>query len=106
MKGDRKMAPGRLHRPVDRRGFLILAARGAGGLATMGAVPSLLAACGGDEPALVAPADTGSESGGERVLVGDVIDHALSSDEWQGAFGFVRFRVHPGIVDERDVYFI
>jgi hypothetical protein len=66
----------------------------------------MLAACGRDEPALVGPASPGPVSKGEKVLVGDVLDYALSSEEWEGAFGFVQFRVHQGVVDGRDVYFI
>jgi hypothetical protein len=98
--------PGILHRPVDRRGFLSLAGRGAVSLGAAGALPALLAACGRDEPAVVAPASPGPASKGETVLVGDVLDYALRSEDWEGAFGFVRFRVHPGMVDGRDVYFI
>jgi hypothetical protein len=41
-----------------------------------------------------------------EVLVGDVLDYALTSDEWEGAFGFVTLRLHLGHVDGRDVYFI
>jgi len=95
-----------LHRSVDRRGFLSLAARGAVSLGSAGALPALLAACGRDEPAVVSPASPGPASEGETVLVGDVIDYALSSEEWEGAFGFVRLRVHPGVVEGRDVFFL
>ncbi|MGH2759770.1 MAG: DUF7482 domain-containing protein, partial [Actinomycetota bacterium] len=41
-----------------------------------------------------------------RVIVGDVLDFALTSDEWQGAFGFVTFRLHKGVVGGNDVYYI
>jgi hypothetical protein len=40
------------------------------------------------------------------VMVGDVIDHALSSDEWDGDFGFVTFRLHAGMVEGEPAYFI
>jgi hypothetical protein len=42
----------------------------------------------------------------EGPIIGDVIDYALTSDEWPGAFGFVTFRLHPGVFHGKDVYFI
>jgi hypothetical protein len=70
-------------------------------------MPTLLAACGGDDDAPGA-ADSGPTGprGEERVLVGDVLDYALTSSDWPGAFGFVTFRLQKGIVDGRDVHFI
>jgi hypothetical protein len=65
-------------------------------------LPTLLAACGRDDDAPGAAGPTG----GERVLVGDVLDYALASTEWPGAFGFVTFRLQKGVVDGRDVHFI
>ena len=35
-----------------------------------------------------------------------MVDHALGSEEWSGAFGFVTFRLHRGAVDGKDVWFI
>jgi hypothetical protein len=35
-----------------------------------------------------------------------VLDHALSSEEWSGAFGFATFRLHRGAVDGKDLWFI
>lgn len=38
--------------------------------------------------------------------MGDVLDFALTSDEWPGDFGFVDLRLHLGHFDGEDVYFI
>jgi hypothetical protein len=93
-----------LERTLDRRRFFRLAL-GAGAYGV--ALPSLLAACGQDEPQISAPAggkDGASEEG--RVIVGDVLDYALTSEEWAGVFGFVTFRLHRGTVDGNDVYLV
>lgn len=45
-------------------------------------------------------------AGEARAIVDDVIDFALTSDEWEGNFGFVTLRLHKGAVDGNDVYFI
>ncbi|MGH2660342.1 MAG: DUF7482 domain-containing protein [Actinomycetota bacterium] len=93
-------------RTIDRRRFFGLALRaGAYGVA----LPALLAACGRDEQAVTAPAGGGGDTGaggGERVIVGDVIDYALTSTEWAGAFGFVTFRLQAGVVDGKGVYLV
>jgi hypothetical protein len=91
---------------LDRREFFGWTWRGAIGLGVLGAVPALLAACGRDEPA-VTPAGEGA--GGPmqgEVIVGDVLEHALRSDEWEGPFGFVTFRLHHGVFEGEDLYFI
>jgi len=90
---------------LSRRGLIT---RGAG-LAVVGAgIPGVLAACGDDDDETdTAPASqpsAGSEQG--EPVVGDVLDHALTSDEWEGAFGFVSLRLHNGRVDDEDVWFI
>jgi hypothetical protein len=41
-----------------------------------------------------------------QVIVGDVLDFSLTSDGWEGAFGFVEFRLQRGHVDGDDVYVI
>ncbi|MGE0229909.1 MAG: hypothetical protein AB7I38_10460 [Dehalococcoidia bacterium] len=106
---------------VSRRRFLSLTG---GGL--VGGV--VLAACGDDEdeatPTAAAtstgtaiaaasgsPVATGTAAGGSgpltgTVLVGDVIEHALRSDRWQGDFGFVTFKLHAASVDDQPAYFI
>jgi hypothetical protein len=35
-----------------------------------------------------------------------VLDFALTSDEWEGAFGFVSMRLHEGVVDGESVWFV
>jgi len=90
---------------LDRREFFGWTWRGAVRLGVLGAVPSLLAACGRDEPAVTAPGGGGGAIQG-TVIVGDVLDHALQSDEWAGPFGFVTFRLHHGVSEGEDLYFI
>lgn len=88
-----------------RREFLIRGTRyGLAGLS----LPALLAACGSSDPT-----ETGASAarqGGTDVegtaIVGDVLDFALSSDEWAGPFGFVTLRLHRGVCDGNDVFFI
>jgi hypothetical protein len=93
-------------RGLGRREFLY---RG-GCIALLGmAAPGLLAACGSDDDDEPAAAAGGSGQTSEpegSPIVGDVIDFALSSDDWEGAFGFVTMRLHPAFVDDKDAYFI
>lgn len=98
------------HLPVlDRRRFLQHASRSAVGLAFSGSVASLLAACTRDDPTIEATAGAspsvpaGAEEG---AIVGDVLDYALTSDDWEGDFGFVTLRLHRAAVDGEDAYFI
>ena len=92
--------------PLDRREFFGWTWRGALRLGVLGAAPSLLAACGRDQPAVTAPAGGGAGPLQGEVIVGDVLDHALRSDEWEGPFGFVTFRLHHGVFEGEDLYFI
>jgi len=41
-----------------------------------------------------------------EVMVGDVVDYALTSDEWPGAFGFVTFKMHEAFFDGDMAYYI
>ncbi|MGH9245194.1 MAG: DUF7482 domain-containing protein [Acidimicrobiales bacterium] len=98
---------------MGRRQFLGWAgSRGAAvGLAGV-ALPSLLAACGDDEepsaPAGQQATTTSEAEATERAeaVVGDVVDFALTSDEWPGAFGFVTLALRRGAVDGQEVYFV
>ena len=98
---------------VSRREFLRFGAMGSGAL--------LLAACGGAlasaptptprpaTPTSVPPSPTpalAASSIEEKVLVSDVLDYALSSDEWPGDFGFVKFKLHEASYDGEPIYFI
>jgi hypothetical protein len=90
----------------SRIGRRQLIGRGAAALAAGGALPAFLPACGDDDEA-------GSGAGAARTatsegepIVGDVRDFALSSDEWEGAFGFVSMRLHLGLADGRECWFI
>ncbi|MEM7335763.1 MAG: twin-arginine translocation signal domain-containing protein [Chloroflexota bacterium] len=92
---------------ISRRHFLRLSLMGGGGL--------ILAACGANQVATTeeSAASTTTETSEVEenpnqgsVLIGDVLDHALTSDEWAGSFGFVLFRLHEGRVDGEPVYYI
>lgn len=92
---------------VQRREFLYRGGR----VALLGMVaPGLLAACGGDtetEPADASgdkPRAPGAAEG--TALVGDVVDFALTSSEWEGPFGFVTLRLHRSLVDGKEAFFI
>lgn len=75
--------------------------------------PALLAACGDDDNGGTVASPGGStttsvEQAAEeaRAVVGDVVDFALTSDEWPGDFGFVTMRLRKGVFDGSDVYFV
>jgi hypothetical protein len=96
---------------IGRRRFLALTG---GGLSVL----AVGAACGdGDSgsrrtgaAALATPTRKASddEKQGEKgtVLVGDVLDHALSDSRWSGDYGFVTMKLHEGLVDGERAYFI
>jgi len=94
---------------INRRAFFALAGRRGVGLGlAASSLPALLAACGDDEenragggsPAASPGATTGT------AIVGDVLDHALTSSDWDGAFGWVRLRIHPAVVDGGEAWYI
>ncbi|MDQ3963326.1 MAG: hypothetical protein M3277_05350 [Actinomycetota bacterium] len=97
---------------VDRRQFLIQGTKKGVGFSLLGlAAPSLLAACAADTATETASgASPGAPSpagdGDATALVGDVLDFALTSPEWEGPFGFVVFRLHRAVVDGKDAFFI
>jgi hypothetical protein len=64
----------------------------------------LLAACGTRPERATSRASPRPPEG--RAIVGDVLDFALTSDEWEGAFGFVTIRLHEAAVDGRPIFFI
>ncbi len=54
-----------------------------------------------------APGRPGAGSSPEvELLVGDVLGFALESDEWEGDFGWVKFRLHEGFFNGERAYFI
>jgi hypothetical protein len=96
---------------LNRRAFFALAGRrGVGlGLATT-SLPAILAACGnGDDGA--GAAVTGSPAASPQAtqgtaIVGDVLDHALTSSDWEGAFGWARLRLHPAVIDGEEAWYV
>lgn len=98
-------------RRLDRRTFLALAGRRGVGLGVAAtSLPAILAACGNDDEggaaaAAGSPAASPQAVGG-TAIVGDVLDHALTSSDWQGAFGWVRLRLHPAVVDGEEAWYV
>jgi hypothetical protein len=94
---------------IGRREFIGRTTRGALklGLVT-GSVPAILAACSRDrtDQGTASPGGSPSPGGGGRAIVGDVMDYALTSDEWPGAFGFVTLRLHRAVFQGKDVFFV
>lgn len=102
---------------LDRRRFLRGVSASTLGLAFVGTATAILAACGQDEPAVGGGAAAGAASplatssptadaATGAAIVGDVVDFALTSDDWDGDFGFVTLRLHRAAVDGADAYFI
>jgi hypothetical protein len=87
---------------IDRRQLL---GRGTAVVAAAGALPALVAACGDDDGAGSGASGRTAAADGQPI-VGDVFDFALSSDEWEGAFGFVSMRLHRGLVEGRECWYI
>jgi hypothetical protein len=98
-------------------------------VASLGATASLLTACGAGgatavqrptnppapptvvppttTPAIAAQIASGVEAAAAaRIVVGDVLDYALTSEDWSGAFGFVTFRLHEALYNGEVVYHI
>jgi hypothetical protein len=97
---------------LEQRNWLLLSRRrlftAGAGLAAAGGVSGLLSACGGndDEEGSTGAAKAGEPRSEGTPVVGDVLDFSLRSDEWEGAFGFVSLRLHRGVVEGDDVWFI
>jgi hypothetical protein len=71
-------------------------------------VPAILAACGdnGNDAATAGSPAASPQAAEATPIVGDVLDFALTSRDWQGAFGWVRLRLHSAIVDGGDAWYI
>ncbi|MBI4259731.1 MAG: hypothetical protein HY658_04105 [Actinobacteria bacterium] len=104
---------GQLER-LDRRGFMRWTAERARGIGALGTVSVLLAACArevadrsrGEGPTSAGGSPSAEPTTAGGATVGDVVDYALSSEDWEGAFGFVTLRLHAGSFDGGAVYFI
>lgn len=86
-----------------------LVGRGVVTSVAVGGLPALVAACGGDDDDAGRRGSQSArrESAGDgEAIVGDVLDFALTSDDWEGAFGFVSMRLHEGVVDGDPVWFV
>lgn len=96
---------------LSRRAFFALAGRRGVGLGLAAtSLPAILAACGNDDDGAGAAA-AGSPAGSPGAtqgtpIVGDVLDHALTSSDWEGAFGWVRLRLHPAVVDGEEAWYV
>ena len=99
---------------INRRQFIRLSA--------LSGSAALLAACGANtapRPTPVPTEDTASSAassgasasssaGAEdvQVMVSDVLDYALSTDEWTGQYGWVKFKMHEGRYNGDTIYYI
>lgn len=102
---------------LNRRQFLYLGSMSAGAL--------ILSACGANatnnainntvnnnvaEPSAtdVPPEPTAAPdpAGEAQIIVGDVLDYQLTSDEWPGTFGSVTFLLHQGLHNGQPIYYI
>ncbi len=96
---------------INRRQFLRLStlAGGAAVLTACGAsalAPTPVATPRGSV-ANTSAAGAGSSGGNQgQIIVGDVLEHQLTSDEWPGAFGSVTFQLHEGRHNGEPIYFI
>ena len=96
---------------LNRRAFFALAGRRGVGLGLAAtSLPAILAACGNDDdgPGAAAAGSPAGSPGATRgtPIVGDVLDHALTSSDWQGAFGWVRLRLHPAVVNGEEAWYV
>jgi hypothetical protein len=80
----------------DRRALLSRTAGAALGVGALGAIGA--PAAGADVPPGVRRRS--------RAIVGDVVLYALSSDAWEGEFGFVVMRLHRADADGQEAFFI
>lgn len=108
MRSRRKLAVPTSRSEIGRREFFVWAGkRGVGVGLAAASLPAFLAACARDqEDAQTVATATPGGSDEPRAIVGDVIDFELTSDEWEGAFGFVTMRLHKGVFAGDDVYYI
>jgi hypothetical protein len=94
---------------LDRRAFLALAGRRGLGLGLAAtSLPAIVAACADDDEGTAAgrsPAASPRAATGTAIL-GDVLDFALTSQDWRGAFGWVRLRLHPAVIGGEEAWFI
>ena len=100
---------------LGRREFV----RGAAGLGLVGlGLPAFLQACARSTPRVEKQPeaeaftleqykkDAAAAQGAAKPLIGDIVDFKLSSSDWEGPFGFVKFRMRHGRVDGKDVWYI
>jgi len=107
------------NRTVSRRQFLRMSALGGSALALVAcganapeptatpAPPTATAVPPTDVPPTATPNLPAPAAAVEaEVLVGDVLDFALTSDEWIGSFGWVTFQLHEATYNGESAYFI
>ena len=88
-------------------GALVLAACGGNSLSNANDSNENTAVSSTNTPEVVEqPTEAVASEAEAEVVVGDVVDYQLSSDEWEGAFGSVTFKLHEGKFNGQSVYFI
>ncbi len=100
-----------LKKGTTRRDFLRNVGLGtSAALLASAGVPSVLTGRTRRAHAAAAPLPTGGQLGGSspgvELLVGDVLGFALQSDEWEGDFGWVTFRLHEAFYNDDSAYHI
>jgi len=89
-------------RSLSRRQFLRAGLLGGCGLALSACKRGIVA----PPPITPTPYTTPTPRPGPQAIVGDVLDYALTSDEWSGDFGSVTFRLHEALHEGQSVYYI
>jgi len=94
-----------MKRNMSRRSFLRLS----GGLGAS----ALLLANGGlpskflqTQSGLSVPRAFAQDEDGVEVIIGDVLDYQLTSEDWEGEFGYVTFQLHQALFNGDSVYYI
>ena len=87
---------------VSRRQFLRMGLISSCGLALAACRSRILSR----PPATPLPNPTPTLRPAPQAIVGDVLDYALTSDQWPGDFGFVTFRIHEALHEGQSVYYI
>ena len=82
---------------ISRRKFVKLSALTGGAMA--------IAACSSGEESAVAQSAV-ARTNDDEVMVGDVEQYALATDDWEGDYGWVRFKLHEGRHNGEPVYYI
>lgn len=91
---------------ISRRQFLRMSTLSSAGILLAACSPAAIEPTATAIPATSAPAAEGAAGDEITVMVNDVLDFALESDEWTGQYGWVRFQLQEGRYNGEPIYFI